>query len=382
MAEALRYDTEVLIKKIQYLELEKRNVETEKYKLERRLTELEREVERLRSPPLITATVLDVLSDGRVVVKSSSGPDFVVSTSSFINKDEIFPGTRVALNQRTLAVMEVLPSSKDPLVKGMEILNAPDVPYSMVGGLESQIKEVKETVELPLKNPELFKKIGIDPPNGVLFYGPPGCGKTLLAKAVATETKATFVKVVASEFVKKYIGEGARLVREVFKMGRDKAPSIIFIDEIDAIGAKRTDSSVSGDREVQRTLMQLLSELDGFDARGDVKVIAATNRVDILDEALLRPGRFDRKIEIPLPSYEGRLDILRIHTSKMNIRDVSLEEIARKTDGASGAMLKVICTEAGMFAIREGKDFVTQKEFEKAINKIFKKSKEKSNMYG
>ncbi|HDM22196.1 MAG TPA: AAA family ATPase, partial [Methanomicrobia archaeon] len=323
-----------------------------------------------------------VLSDGRVVVKSSSGPDFVVSTSSFINKDEIFPGTRVALNQRTLAVMEVLPSSKDPLVKGMEILNAPDVPYSMVGGLESQIKEVKETVELPLKNPELFKKIGIDPPNGVLFYGPPGCGKTLLAKAVATETKATFVKVVASEFVKKYIGEGARLVREVFKMGRDKAPSIIFIDEIDAIGAKRTDSSVSGDREVQRTLMQLLSELDGFDARGDVKVIAATNRVDILDEALLRPGRFDRKIEIPLPSYEGRLDILRIHTSKMNIRDVSLEEIARKTDGASGAMLKVICTEAGMFAIREGKDFVTQKEFEKAINKIFKKSKEKSNMYG
>jgi len=382
LAEALRYDTEVLIKKIQYLELEKRNVETEKYKLERRLTELEREVERLRSPPLITATVLDVLSDGRVVVKSSSGPDFVVSTSSFINKDEIFPGTRVALNQRTLAVMEVLPSSKDPLVKGMEILNAPDVPYSMVGGLESQIKEVKETVELPLKNPELFKKIGIDPPNGVLFYGPPGCGKTLLAKAVATETKATFVKVVASEFVKKYIGEGARLVREVFKMGRDKAPSIIFIDEIDAIGAKRTDSSVSGDREVQRTLMQLLSELDGFDARGDVKVIAATNRVDILDEALLRPGRFDRKIEIPLPSYEGRLDILRIHTSKMNIRDVSLEEIARKTDGASGAMLKVICTEAGMFAIREGKDFVTQKEFEKAINKIFKKSKEKSNMYG
>jgi len=382
LAEALRYDTEVLIKKIQYLELEKRNVETEKYKLERRLTELEREVERLRSPPLITATVLDVLSDGRVVVKSSSGPDFVVSTSSFINKDEIFPGTRVALNQRTLAVMEVLPSSKDPLVKGMEILNAPDVPYSMVGGLESQIKEVKETVELPLKNPELFKKIGIDPPNGVLFYGPPGCGKTLLAKAVATETKATFVKVVASEFVKKYIGEGARLVREVFKMGRDKAPSIIFIDEIDAIGAKRTDSSVSGDREVQRTLMQLLSELDGFDARGDVKVIAATNRVDILDEALLRPGRFDRKIEIPLPSYEGRLDILRIHTSKMNIRDVSLEEIARKTDGASGAMLKVICTEAGMFAIREGKDFVTQKEFEKAINKIFRKSKEKSNMYG
>ncbi len=382
MAEAVGYDKEVLMKKIQYLELEKRSVETEKYKLERRLTELEREVERLRSPPLITATVLDVLNDDRVVVKSSSGPDFVVSTSGFINKEDIFAGVRVALNQRTLAVMEVLPSSKDPIVSGMEIIKAPNVPYSLVGGLERQMMEIKETVELPLKNPEIFKKIGIEPPNGVLFYGPPGCGKTLLAKAVATETKATFIKVVASEFVKKYIGEGAKLVREVFKMGREKAPSIIFIDEIDAIGAKRTDSSVSGDREVQRTLMQLLSELDGFNARGNVKVIAATNRIDILDEALLRPGRFDRKIEIPLPTYEERVDILKIHAAKMNIKNINIEEIARKTEGASGAALKTICMEAGMFAIREEKDFVSQKEFEKAFNKIFEKTKEKSSMYG
>jgi len=339
-------------------------------------------VERLRSPPLITATVLDVLNDDRVVVKSSSGPDFVVSTSGFINKEDIFAGVRVALNQRTLAVMEVLPSSKDPIVSGMEIIKAPNVPYSLVGGLERQMMEIKETVELPLKNPEIFKKIGIEPPNGVLFYGPPGCGKTLLAKAVATETKATFIKVVASEFVKKYIGEGAKLVREVFKMGREKAPSIIFIDEIDAIGAKRTDSSVSGDREVQRTLMQLLSELDGFNARGNVKVIAATNRIDILDEALLRPGRFDRKIEIPLPTYEERVDILKIHAAKMNIKNINIEEIARKTEGASGAALKTICMEAGMFAIREEKDFVSQKEFEKAFNKIFEKTKEKSSMYG
>lgn len=382
MAEAISYDKEVLMKKIQYLELEKRSVETEKYKLERRLTELEREVERLRSPPLITATVLDVLSDDRVVVKSSSGPDFVVSTSGFINKEDIFAGVRVALNQRTLAVMEILPSPKDPIVSGMEIIKAPNVPYSLVGGLEAQMIEIKETVELPLKNPEVFEKVGIEPPNGVLFYGPPGCGKTLLAKAVATETKATFVKVVASEFVKKYIGEGAKLVREVFKMGRDKAPSIIFIDEIDAIGAKRTDSSISGDREVQRTLMQLLSELDGFDARENVKVIAATNRIDILDEALLRPGRFDRKIEIPPPTYEGRVDILKIHAAKMNIKDVNIEEIARNTEGASGAALKTICMEAGMFAIREEKDSVSQKEFEKAFNKIFEKTEEKSSMYG
>lgn len=382
MAEAISYDKEVLMKKIQYLELEKRSVETEKYKLERRLTELERELERVRSPPLITATVLDVLSDDRVVVKSSSGPDFVVSTSGFINKEDIFAGVRVALNQRTLAVMEILPSSKDPIVSGMEIIKAPNVPYSLVGGLEAQMIEIKETVELPLKNPEVFEKVGIEPPNGVLFYGPPGCGKTLLAKAVATETKATFVKVVASEFVKKYIGEGAKLVREVFKMGRDKAPSIIFIDEIDAIGAKRTDSSISGDREVQRTLMQLLSELDGFDARGNVKVIAATNRIDILDEALLRPGRFDRKIEIPLPTYEERIDILKIHAAKMNIKDVNIKEIARNTEGASGAALKTICMEAGMFAIREEKDSVSQKEFEKAFNKIFEKTEEKSSMYG
>lgn len=382
MAEAISYDKEVLMKKIQYLELEKRSVETEKYKLERRLTELERELERVRSPPLITATVLDVLSDDRVVVKSSSGPDFVVSTSGFINKEDIFAGVRVALNQRTLAVMEILPSSKDPIVSGMEIIKAPNVPYSLVGGLEAQMIEIKETVELPLKNPEVFEKVGIEPPNGVLFYGPPGCGKTLLAKAVATETKATFVKVVASEFVKKYIGEGAKLVREVFKMGRDKAPSIIFIDEIDAIGAKRTDSSISGDREVQRTLMQLLSELDGFDARGNVKVIAATNRIDILDEALLRPGRFDRKIEVPLPTYGGRIDILKIHAAKMNIKDVNIKEIARNTEGASGAALKTICMEAGMFAIREEKDSVSQKEFEKAFNKIFEKTEEKSSMYG
>jgi len=382
LAEAIGYDKEVLMKKIQYLELEKRNVETEKYKLERRLTEMERELERVRSPPLITAVVLDVLNDDRVVVKSSSGPDFVVSTSGYINKEEIFAGTRVALNQRTLAVMEVLPSSKDPVVSGMEIIKAPNVSYNLIGGLEAQMREIKETVELPLKNPEIFEKIGIEPPNGVLFYGPPGCGKTLLAKAVATETKATFVKVVASEFVKKYIGEGAKLVREVFKMGRDKAPSIIFIDEIDAVGAKRTDSSVSGDREVQRTLMQLLSELDGFDVRGDVKVIAATNRVDILDDALLRPGRFDRKIEVPLPTYKGRIDILEIHTEKMNIKDVNLEKIARNTEGMSGAALKTICMEAGMFAIREGKDFVSQKEFEEALIKISEKPEEESSMYG
>ncbi len=383
MAEAVGTDRDVLKKKIQYLKLEKRNVETEKYKLEKKISELKRELERLRSPPLITAVVLDVLNDDRIVVKSSSGTDFVVSASGNVEKDEIFPGTRVALNQRTLSVMEVLPSSKDPAVSGMEIVNSPITTYNNVGGLEAQIQDVKETVELPLKNPEHFRKVGIEPPNGVLFYGPPGCGKTLLAKAVANETNATFIRVVASEFVKKYIGEGAKLVRQVFKLGRDKAPSIIFIDEIDAIGGKRTDSSVSGDREVQRTMMQLLSELDGFDARGEVKVIAATNRADILDEALMRPGRFDRRIEIPLPSYEGRLEILKIHTAGMNIENVDLEKITKGMEEATGADIKMICTEAGMAAIREGRDIVHHEDFEKALRKCWKKEEiEKSSMYG
>ncbi|MEA1994411.1 MAG: proteasome-activating nucleotidase [Euryarchaeota archaeon] len=381
MTEVIGSNRDLLKKKIRYLEVEKRNVETERYKLEKKVTELERELKRLRSPPLITAVVLDVLNDGRLVVKSSSGPDFVVSTTGVIDKD-IYPGTQVALNQRTLAVMEVLPSSKDPAISGMEIVTSPDVTYAHIGGLRTQIRDVKETVELPLKEPKKFEKIGIDPPNGVLFHGPPGCGKTLLAKAVANETDATFIRVVASEFVKKYIGEGAKLVRSIFKLGREKAPSIIFIDEIDAIGAKRTDSSISGDREVQRTLMQFLSELDGFNPRGDIKVIAATNRVDILDEALLRSGRFDRKIEIPLPDREARETILKIHSAKMNTKNVNLGRIAGETKGLSGADLKTICMEAGMRVIRDEREFIGEEDFRNVLIKNRESPKEKSSMYG
>ncbi len=230
---------------------------------------------------------------------------------------------------------------------------------------------MKETVELPLKHPELFEKIGIDPPKGILLYGPPGTGKTLLAKAVANETNATFIKIVASEFVKKYIGEGARLVREVFELAKEKAPAIIFIDEIDAVAAKRLKSSTSGDREVQRTLMQLLAELDGFESRGDIGIIGATNRPDILDPALLRPGRFDRFIEVPSPNEEGRKEILKIHTSKMSLsEEADIDLLATLTDGVSGADLKAICTEAGMFAIREGRDKVIVSDFMDAVEKI------------
>ncbi|WP_456468547.1 proteasome-activating nucleotidase [Archaeoglobus sp.] len=357
------------------LEDEKRFIESERIRYEREVRRLRSEIERLRSPPLLVGIISDVLEDGRVVVKSSTGPKFVVNASQYVREDELKPGARVALNQQTLAIVNVLPTSKDPMVYGFEVEEKPDVSYEDIGGLDVQIEEIREAVELPMLKPELFAEIGIEPPKGVLLYGPPGTGKTLLAKAVANQTKATFIRVVGSEFVQKYIGEGARLVREVFQLAKEKAPSIIFIDELDAIAAKRTNSDTSGDREVQRTMMQLLAELDGFNPRGDVKVIGATNRIDILDPAILRPGRFDRIIEVPMPTFEGRIQIFRIHTRKMKLADdVDFKELARITEGASGADIKAICTEAGMFAIREERAKVTMLDFTKAIDKVLKKT--------
>ncbi|MDD4281054.1 MAG: proteasome-activating nucleotidase [Candidatus Methanofastidiosa archaeon] len=360
-----------LLKKIKYLEVQKQNAESEKVRLQRELEAMRKELERLRAPPLITATVMDRLSDGRAVVKSSSGPHFVVGVSQLIDMDDILPGTLVALNQRTLSILEVLPTSKDPFVSGLEVVECPSTTFQDIGGLDDQIAEIREMVELPLLHPELFESVGIEPPNGVLLYGPPGNGKTQLAKAVARETSSTFIKVAASEFVRKYIGEGARLVRETFKLAKEKAPAVIFIDELDAIGAARTESSVSGDREVQRTLMQLLYELDGFEKREDIKILAATNRPDILDSALLRPGRFDRLVEIPLPTRVGRKSIFLIHTARMHLKRVDIDSIVDVTDGASGAQIKAICTEAGMFAVRERRTHVTQRDFDAAVKKVF-----------
>ncbi len=357
--------------KVRKLEKDKVLTENEKIRLERETKSLRGEVERFRSPPLVLATIMEILDDTRMTVKSSTGPHFVINYSKFLDEKLLVPGSRVALNQQTFSVVDVLPAEKDPNVSGMEIEEKPSVSYDSIGGLEDQVIEVKETVELPLKKPELFEKIGIEPPKGVLLYGPPGTGKTLLAKAVANETNATFIKIVASEFVKKYIGEGARMVREVFELAKEKAPSIIFIDEIDAVAAKRLKSSTSGDREVQRTLMQLLAELDGFESRGDIGIIGATNRPDILDPALLRPGRFDRFIEVPLPNEDGRKEILKIHTSKMSLsEEADIDLLATLTEGVSGADLKAICTEAGMFAIREERDEVLVADFMDAVDKI------------
>ena len=366
-----------LMFKVRKLEKDKVLIENEKIRLEKDNKSLRSEIDRFRSPPLVLATITEILDDNRMTVKSSTGPSFLVNYSKFLDEKLLVPGSRVALNQQTFGIVEVLPSEKDVNVSGMEIETKPDITFEKIGGLEEQIREVKETVELPLTEPELFEKIGIEPPKGVLLYGPPGTGKTLLAKAVANETNATFIKVVASEFVKKYIGEGARLVREVFEIAKEKAPAIIFIDELDAVAAKRLKSSTSGDREVQRTLMQLLAELDGFESRGDIGIIGATNRPDILDPALLRPGRFDRFIEVPLPNLEGRREILKIHTKNMSFdEEADIDLLVDLTDGLSGADLKAVCTEAGMFAIRNKRDKIAVADFMDAVDKVMSKNKE------
>jgi proteasome regulatory subunit len=365
-----------LTEEIQNAESEKRSAESELFKSQKELKRLRAEMDRLKTPPLIIGTLRDLLADNKVVVKSSTGPDFIVAVSDFVPKKELIPGSRVSMNKQTLAVMDVLPAPLDPVVTGAEIIDKPSITYDDVGGLKIQMMELREAVEDPLLRPELYKKVGIEPPKGVLLVGPPGTGKTLMAKAVANATKATFIRLVGSELVQKYIGEGARLVRELFDLAKEKAPSIIFIDELDSVGAKRLDGSTSGDREVQRTLMQLLSELDGFTPTSNIKIIGATNRPDILDEALLRPGRFDRIIDIGLPDIEGRTEIFRIHTSYMNIDGhIDVKLLATMTDGATGAEIKSICTEAGMLAIRDGRDCVTVTDFDKAKSKVMETEK-------
>ncbi|MCS7097133.1 MAG: proteasome-activating nucleotidase [Candidatus Methanomethylicia archaeon] len=360
-----------LEKRLLQIEEELRLLNMERERLLEEITYLRNELEKMKTPPLIEAYIVDVLNDGRVIVKSSTGPNLVVQVSSEIDVKKLRPYIRVALNQRNFAVVEVLPQTEDPYVQVMEIIERPSITYDDIGGLEEQKREIRESIELPLKHPELFERVGIDPPKGVLLYGPPGCGKTLLAKAVANETNATFIRTVGSELVKKYIGEGARIVKEIFALARRKAPSIVFIDEIDAIGARRLGDVTSGEREVYRTLAQLLYELDGFEPRGNVKVIAATNRIDILDEALLRPGRFDRIIYVPLPNDEEREKIFKVHMKKLNLDEgTSIKILVKETSGMTGADIMKICVEAGMNAIRRNMDKITMSDFLKAIEKV------------
>ena len=352
---------------------ERSQMETDIRNLKKRAQRLDDEVRLLRAPPLIIGHLQDVLDDRTAIVRSSNGTVFQVSLNQRLEPKTLKPGTRVALNQDTLAVIEVLHDAWDPMVSGAEMVTKPDISYDAVAGLDEQVKTVREAIELPLTSPELFRKVGITPPKGILLVGPPGCGKTLLAKAVANQTDATFIRMVGSELAQKYIGEGGRMVRELFSLAKDKSPAIIFLDEIDAIGAKRLDGSTSGDREVQRTLMQLLAELDGFDALEDVKIIAATNRPDILDDALLRPGRFDRIITIPLPDEKARKAILALHISNMSTKRVKLQKIVEKTEGYSGAELKATCVEAGMIAIRDKRSSVTNDDLMLAVARLNEK---------
>ena len=367
-----------LMAELQSAETDKRHSEAELFRVQKDLSRLRNEMERIKAPPLIVATLRDVLPDNRVIVKSSTGPDFVVTVSEYCPPEDLIVGSRVALNKQTLSLMNVLPASVDPVVSGAEIMEKPDTSYDDIGGLKEQMLELREAVEDPLLRPELYEKVGIEPPKGVLLVGPPGTGKTLMAKAVANATNATFIRMVGSELVQKYIGEGARLVRELFELAKEKAPSIIFIDELDSVGAKRLDVTTSGDREVQRTLMQLLSELDGFTPTSNIKIIGATNRPDILDDALLRPGRFDRIVDVGLPDHDARQQIFTIHLRRMNVaEEVSPNKLADLTEGASGAEIKSICTEAGMLAIRDNRDTVLEDDFLKAKTKVLEAGRNK-----
>ncbi|CAL5435314.1 unnamed protein product [Camellia sinensis] len=376
-------------------------LEAQRNDLNSKVRMLKEELQLLQEPGSYVGEVVKVMGKSKVLVKVHPEGKYVVDIDKSIDITKLTPSTRVALRNDSYVLHLVLPSKVDPLVNLMKVEKVPDSTYDMIGGLDQQIKEIKEVIELPIKHPELFESLGIAQPKGVLLYGPPGTGKTLLARAVAHHTDCTFIRVSGSELVQKYIGEGSRMVRELFVMAREHAPSIIFMDEIDSIGSARMESgSGNGDSEVQRTMLELLNQLDGFEASNKIKVLMATNRIDILDQALLRPGRIDRKIEFPNPNEEvfvllirsvviclfvylcysqSRFDILKIHSRRMNLmRGIDLKKIAEKMNGASGAELKAVCTEAGMFALRERRVHVTQEDFEMAVAKVMKKDTEKN----
>lgn len=357
------------------------HLEEENRILRESVSQFREELDRFRRSPLMVCEVREVYGNN-VIIKIPNGNLFYVSKSG--ECDKIKAGESVLVEQRNLTIVKRIRSTRFNVEK-FAILEKLDekngIGWHEIGGLSEQVREIKEVIELPLKSPEIFEHVGIHPPKGILLYGPPGTGKTMLAKAVATSTNATFIQIVGSEIVQKFIGEGAKLVKDIFHMAREKAPSIIFIDELDAIAAKRVEIGTSGEREVQRTFMQLLSEIDGFNNLGNVKVIACTNRKDILDPAIIRPGRLDRHIYIPIPDKAARKEILKIHTKRMSISGLDAEKIMRETEGFSGAEIKSLCTEAGYFAIRENRTNVSEEDFYNAIFKLRSREEESGKEY-
>ena len=370
----LEEENKILVETIEKLEEENKNISNTLSKVEQEssiLRELfnntNNELNNLKKPSLLVADVVSVHGD-KATIKLPNGNKFYSYIAQHVK--DIKSGDAALVDQKSLNIVEKFESNDNFEVEKYVIIEKPKEDWNSIGGLKEVVREVKEVIELPLTKPKLFESVGIQPPKGVLLYGPPGTGKTLLAKAVASSTNATFIEVVGSELVQKFIGEGAKLVKDIFALARRKAPSIVFIDEIDALASKRMETGTSGEREVSRTFMQLLAEIDGFKPLDNVKIIGATNRADILDTAIIRPGRLDRLIEVELPTEEGRIEILKVHTAKMNLRKAILKEVANKTENFSGAELRAVCTEAGYCAIRENREHVTHNDFLQAVERI------------
>jgi len=343
------------------------------------VSKLKEEVERFKTSPLMVCEVREIFGN-TCIIKIPNGNQFLVNISDDCGK--IKSGELVLTEQKNLTIVKKVPITRHFNVEKFVIVDKPVIAWEDIGGLDKEVREVKEVVELPLKKPELFRKIGINPPKGILLHGEPGTGKTLLAKGVAASTNSTFIEVVGSELVQKFIGEGAKLVKEIFELARKKSPSIVFIDELDALAAKRIEVGTSGEREVNRTFMQLLAELDGFKPLDNVKIIGATNRKDILDPAVIRPGRLDRLIHVPIPNKDARLEIFKIHTKNMSLeKDVNIRFLTEGMEGFSGAEIRAACTEAGYFAIREERIFVGREDFIKAIDKVKREEKSEGQDY-